>query len=244
MDNLSKLQSKVNSLEHAVDKVTKSVSECENSSDKASLKNLKKVQTVSSSPKHSALTPRLPVDDIYKQQSPSSSKSMEMLGDNLSTNCRSSTSFRDGLDVFKHSTLEAIRNPIAKCTPNNSARSPRSVRSQERDANARISNLEGVTGFWKGVKEFLSVGNLESAYVEAMLSGDRLSLVQLMDRTGPILDRLSHETASEVLNVIAANFIDQRSLDSAVPWLQQVSYWYFYNSVTLCLSKHINFRPF
>ncbi|WOK92695.1 microtubule-associated protein TORTIFOLIA1-like [Canna indica] len=225
VDNLSKLQSKVNNLEHAVDKVTYSVAEFENHSSMACLKVLKKIQTVSSSPKLSTRTPRVSADDNYKQQSPLSSKSMDMWGDNLSSKSRSSTLVKEEIEVLKDSTIDVLINPLAKSTPNNLGKSLRSVRRQEPDAkeaSARIRNMERVTGFWKGVKEFLNVGNMESAYVEAILSGNDLSLVQLMERTGPVLDRLTGETANDVLTFMAANFIDQRFLQCAIPWLQQV----------------------
>ncbi|CAD5168616.1 unnamed protein product [Musa acuminata subsp. malaccensis] len=223
MDNVSKLQSKVNDLEHAVDTITYSVVECENYSSMGCSKILKKVQPGSSSPKLSAVTPRPLVGDNYKQQSTLSSKSMEIWGDNLASFSRSSTSVKEGVE--KDSTLGVPKNPTGDSMNNNSGRSLRCVRSQEKDpknASARLSNFKDVTGFWKQVKEFLSMGNVESAYVEAILSGDDLSLVQLMDRTGPVLDRLSCETTDEVLTIMATKFVDQRFLEFAIPWLQQV----------------------
>ena len=60
--------------------------------------------------------------------------------------------------------------------------------------------------------------------MEAILSGDDLSLALLMDRTGPVLDKLSHETTNEVLSIMAANFVNRRYLEGAIPWLQQASY--------------------
>ncbi|RZR77277.1 hypothetical protein BHM03_00002292 [Ensete ventricosum] len=128
--------------------------------------------------------------------------------------------------VEKDSTLGVPKNAIGDSINNNSGRGLRCVRSQEKDpknASARLSNFKDVTGFWKQVKEFLSTGNVESAYVEAILSGDDLSLVQLMDRTGPVLDRLSCETTGEVLTIMATRFVDQRFLEFAIPWLQEAS---------------------
>ncbi|KAJ8486368.1 hypothetical protein OPV22_018853 [Ensete ventricosum] len=225
MDNISKVQSKVNILEQTLDKMTHSVAECENYSSMVCSKILKKVQTVSSSPKLSTAAPKPSVDSNYKDSSLLSSKSMETWRDNLSSKSRSRASVIEEGEVLEDSSLDILQSPIPRGVQNNSGRSLGSLRNQERDAkdaSARASNLEDVNGYWKRIKEFLSAGNLESAYVEAILSGEDLSLVLLMDRTGPVLDKLSHDTTNEVLAIMARNFVNQRYLEGAIPWLQQV----------------------
>ncbi|XP_009396702.2 TORTIFOLIA1-like protein 2 [Musa acuminata AAA Group] len=222
IDNVSKLQSKVNFLEQTLDKMTHSVAECENYSSMVCSKILKKVQTVSSSPK---LTPRPSVDNNYNDSSLLSSKSMEIWQDNLSSKSRSSTSVIEEGEILEDSSLDILQSPIPRGVGNNSGRILISLRNQERDvkdASVGASNLKDVNGYLKRIKEFLSAGNLESAYVEAILSGDDRSLVLLMDRTGPVLDKLSHETTNEVLYIMATNFVNRRYLEGAIPWLQQV----------------------
>jgi len=44
-----------------------------------------------------------------------------------------------------------------------------------------------------------------------------------MDRTGPVLEKLSCETANELLRVITGQFLNKKFFDFALPWLQQVS---------------------
>lgn len=66
------------------------------------------------------------------------------------------------------------------------------------------------------------MGDLETAYVEALCSRDNLILFELMDRTGPVLERLSHETVGEILSTIASHLLGQRFLELIIPWLHQV----------------------
>jgi hypothetical protein len=77
--------------------------------------------------------------------------------------------------------------------------------------------------FNKQVNEFLSDGDVESAYIAMLCSGDDVSMIGLMDVTGPILHKLSSETASEVLRVMSVQPMDRKFLEFAMPWIQQVS---------------------
>ncbi|XP_008789615.1 TORTIFOLIA1-like protein 2 [Phoenix dactylifera] len=234
LDNLSTLKFKVHNLEYAVDKISQGITRNENYSNMASSRLLKKNQSVSSSPRLSTCTPRPSTDSNYKQPSLLSMKNKEPWGENASLKSRSSTSVKDGVELWRDPALNTIRNPITKGIQKNSGGNAHSsVSSQARDAkdlhsvsasndSAKQSNLEGMSGFWQRVKEFLIVGDAESAYVEALCSGDDLSLIELMDRTGPVLERLSCETASEVLSILTTHFLDQRFPDSTISWLQQV----------------------
>jgi hypothetical protein len=59
--------------------------------------------------------------------------------------------------------------------------------------------------------------------MEALNCGDYDELIDLMDRTGPVLEKLSCETANELLRVIVGQFLNKKFFDLALPWLQQVS---------------------
>ncbi|KAG1364159.1 TORTIFOLIA1-like protein 2 [Cocos nucifera] len=234
LDNLSTLKFKVHNLEYAVDKISQGITRNENYSNLTSSRILKKNQSVSSSPRLSTCTPRPSTDCNYKQPSLLSMKNKEPWGENGSLKSRSRTSVKEGVELWRDPTVNIIRNPTAKGIQKNSGGNAySSVSSLARDAkdlhsvsasddSARQSNLEGMSGFWQRVKEFLSVGDVESAYVEALCSGDDLSLIELMDGTGPVLERLSCETASEVLSILTTHFLDQRFPDSTISWLQQV----------------------
>jgi len=71
--------------------------------------------------------------------------------------------------------------------------------------------------------EFQGTGDIEPAYMEALNCGDYDDLIDLMDRTGPVLEKLSCETANELLRVITGQFLNKKFFDFALPWLQQVS---------------------
>jgi hypothetical protein len=87
------------------------------------------------------------------------------------------------------------------------------------------------------VKDFLCEGDLESAYEEALCSIDELVLIELIDRTGPVLESLSSKTAGDVLSILASYFLEQRFTNSIIPWLQQastlLSFLFFLLPVTL-----------
>ncbi|XP_074590644.1 uncharacterized protein LOC141846503 [Curcuma longa] len=129
------------------------------------------------------------------------------------------------VEILKDSEFSIQRNPIVNSQTNNSRINLGTLKGQGRDrkdATSSINTLEGVSGIWRRANNFLVVGNVESAHVEAVLSNDDVTLLQLMDRTGPILERLSLETTNDVLSFMAANFVDQRFLECTIPWLQQV----------------------
>ncbi|XP_072968783.1 TORTIFOLIA1-like protein 2 [Typha angustifolia] len=230
-DNLSMVRAKMHNLEHAVDKIAHCITQSESLSCMPSSKLLKN-QSVSLSPRLSISTPRSSVDADYKQQSLSHTKHGKLCGGNVSSRGRSSTSVKEGAEIWRDHAVK--RSPLAKGTQNNSGRSIHSSKSSRaRDSKDRLSvsasndsdlhtKSEIMIGFSKMIDEFISAGDMESAYVEALCSGDELSVIELMDRTGPVLDRLSPETANEVLRVLATWFLDQKFLDSTVSWLQQV----------------------
>lgn len=85
------------------------------------------------------------------------------------------------------------------------------------------SSRVNTDSFEKQVNEFLSEGDVESAYIAVLCSGDDVSVIRLMDVTGPVLHKLSSETASEVLRVMSVQPMDRKFLEFAVPWIQQVS---------------------
>ncbi|KAK1290949.1 Microtubule-associated protein TORTIFOLIA1 [Acorus calamus] len=233
MDSLSILQSKVLNLENAVDGISRDLSHIGNYSNYGGSTLSKKNQSVSSSPRLSTCTPRSSVDAYSRQSSVPSMKSQE-LWEETAPRSRLSTSVRENSELWGDPTSDISKNPIAKCVGKSSARVPQnSGLSQMRKAdplpasackvNANPSVSESKVSFWKRVKDFLYTGDLESAYVEALYSGDDLLVIELMDTTGPVLERLSHEAASEILSTVVARLANQGFLSSMIPWLQQAS---------------------
>ncbi|XP_077253960.1 ARM repeat superfamily protein [Tasmannia lanceolata] len=76
---------------------------------------------------------------------------------------------------------------------------------------------------WTHAMDSLHVGDLDSAYAEVLSTGDDLLLVKLMDRSGPVVDQLSNEIASEVLPAIVQFLLDQSVFDIGLSWIQQLA---------------------
>lgn len=68
----------------------------------------------------------------------------------------------------------------------------------------------------------LRVGDLDSAFAEVLSAGNEFFLVKLMDRSGPIIDQLSSEVASELLHAVAQLLLDQNLFGFCLYWLEQV----------------------
>ena len=70
----------------------------------------------------------------------------------------------------------------------------------------------------------LCIGDVETAYAEVLCFVDNHGLIELMNRTGPVLERLSLETADEILCTLIPHLVDQKFMVSLIPWLQQASF--------------------
>lgn len=230
-DNLSTLQLKVHNLEHAVDKIAKSISQNGNYSNMTNSKFTRSNQNVSS-PRLSTSTPRLSVESNYRESSLSSLNSKEVWDVNESSRGRSSTSVKKGIELWRDPTLNIVRNNIppkgsVRSTQNTASRQKRETRDalsiSDHHAIVMQSKIEGKNGFWSQMKEFLHSGDVESAYAATLCAGDDLYLIELMDRTGPVLERLSCETSNAVINILTTNFLNQRFMDSIIPWFLQAS---------------------
>eukprot|EP00258_Populus_trichocarpa_P034900 XP_024450919.1 microtubule-associated protein TORTIFOLIA1 [Populus trichocarpa] len=76
---------------------------------------------------------------------------------------------------------------------------------------------------WSNAMDALKMGDMDTAYAEVVSTGDDLLLVKLMDRSGPVVDQLSNETACEVLNAIGQFLMEQNLLDICLSWIQQLA---------------------
>ncbi|KAF2324028.1 hypothetical protein GH714_006284 [Hevea brasiliensis] len=74
-------------------------------------------------------------------------------------------------------------------------------------ANARENGPENNNCLWQRVKGFIYKGDLDSAYAETLCSVDELILIKLLDRTGLVLESLSHKTISDILCILASYFL-------------------------------------
>ena len=80
---------------------------------------------------------------------------------------------------------------------------------------------------WSNAMDALHVGDMDSAYAEVLSTGDDHLLVKLMDRSGPVVDQLSGEVATEVVNAVGQFLLEQNLFDLCLSWIQQV--WLFHN---------------
>ncbi|XP_073025992.1 microtubule-associated protein TORTIFOLIA1-like isoform X3 [Primulina eburnea] len=76
---------------------------------------------------------------------------------------------------------------------------------------------------WSNAMDALHVGDMDSAFVDVLSTGDDLLLVKLMDKSGPVIDQLSNEVASEVLHAVAQLLLEQNLFDMCLYWIQQLA---------------------
>ncbi|XP_015577145.2 microtubule-associated protein TORTIFOLIA1 isoform X1 [Ricinus communis] len=75
---------------------------------------------------------------------------------------------------------------------------------------------------WTNAMDALKMGDMDTAYVEVVSTGDDFLLVKLMDRSGPVIDQLSNETACEVLHAIVQFLLEQNLFDICLSWIHQL----------------------
>lgn len=239
MDSLSMLQSKVLGLEHVVDRIGQILVHGGRHSNLISSKLVKQSQTVPS-PRLSTCSSR-PSVDIRDRPSSFSAKNSEIWEEKAPCRNRSSNATKEAKDMWTDPTVKNGRKPTGKdnhkrsglgTQPVDPVKKTNSFFASATSANARL-NSESKNNVWQCVKGYLCDGDLESAYVEALCAGDELVLIELVDRTGPILECLSHKTISDLLSILASYFLEQRFMNSIIPWLQQASQLpFFYTSVS------------
>ncbi|KAI3988304.1 hypothetical protein MKX01_012093 [Papaver californicum] len=76
---------------------------------------------------------------------------------------------------------------------------------------------------WSNAMDAVHVGDMDTAYAELLSAGDDELLVKLMDRSGPVLDQLSTEIASDVLHAIGQFVLTPNLFDLGLSWIQQVA---------------------
>ncbi|KAL6202334.1 hypothetical protein ACLB2K_026042 [Fragaria x ananassa] len=120
-------------------------------------------------------------------------------------------------------TLEAIRVAGEDNVPSRTAR----VAIPELTAEAMGDDTIGqdrdpIWTSWTNAMDALQVGDMDTAYAEVLSTGDDPLLVKLMDRSGPVIDQLSNETATEVLHAVGQFLPDQNLFDVCLSWIQQL----------------------
>lgn len=85
-----------------------------------------------------------------------------------------------------------------------------------------VRERDPVWSAWTNAMDALQVSDSDSVYAEVLSTGDDFLLLKLMDRTGPIVDQLSIEVASEVFHAIAQFLPEPNLTEICLSWIQQV----------------------
>lgn len=238
MKSLSALQSKVLGLESAVDKIAADLSHIGNSFYTVSTSSWIKSLSNSSSPRMSTYSNWPPQEKLFARgQSERCRQQVE-----LKNRPRSFFKQVQEVDVCPNPTANVIRQPTARPAKENlacglrrkvschtkssegchflSSKICKSVSDSYKTPDL-VKDREHI--MWKHIHEFLRVEDFESAFTEALCAEDESILIKLMDITGPVLDRLSPGTATEILGIASALLVKKMFLDCLLPWLQQVT---------------------
>ena len=228
------LQSKVLSLENVVDRMAQNLMQGGKHPDLVSSRVMKQSEGVSS-PRLSSCTPRPSVEIRNRQPSLLSVKNSDVWEEKALGRNRSVNYAKQGIEMWTNHPVKICRNPTGKDVHKSSGQGAQGIGQIRKSEAASIStsvpsmsgrqkNPDCKTGLWQYVKSLLCQGDLDSAYAEALSSGNELVLIELLDRTGPVLESLSQKTVCDILSTLASYLLEQRFMNCIIPWLQQASY--------------------
>ncbi|KAK8915977.1 hypothetical protein KSP39_PZI023144 [Platanthera zijinensis] len=225
--NLSSLHLKVHNLESAVDEIAQTFTQKGSNLNVAGLKYLKKKLSASSFPRLSTCTPRPLSDNI--PHSTFSSNIAQLSGEKILSRSGSSSPTREGFGLWRDPTIKLVRNPVGMEMKKKIGRNQ--VKETENIFSVLTSNIcskqrsfDVETNSWKSINDHMRAGDLDSAYEEALSSGDVVILFELMNTTGPVLEKLSDDVAKNVLDILPRKFLNHRFISSMIPWVQQASF--------------------
>ncbi|GFP79426.1 microtubule-associated protein tortifolia1 [Phtheirospermum japonicum] len=216
LDSVSMVQLKVSNLESVVDNMAQELVHGRRYSDVSASKYLKRSPSIVS-PRLSTCTPRPSVDS--NKQPPLLPNKHAGLWENTVTKNRSNSFGKQNRDMWTNATLKPSKSSLGK---GNSTSFGTEIHEDQVRKNgvfslgpptkARLNKVETKNNHWKVTKDYLCDGDLDSAYVEALCSSNEIILFDLLDRTGPTLESLSNETASQLLSYLATYLMEQRFL--------------------------------
>ncbi|XP_022926186.1 TORTIFOLIA1-like protein 2 [Cucurbita moschata] len=222
MDSLSVIQSRVVGLEHVVYGLSQDLLNGNRDSEISNSKFMKQNQGLNS-PRLSTSTPRPSVDITGRQSSLLSLKHSNIWDENVAVRSQLSNASKRGTDIWRKTN--SVKNPPEKDLQNSSSsrhlRNANAVFSSSPCTNVR-QFTDGKNSILKRVSGFLRQGDVDTAYIEALRSGDEAVLFELLDQTGPVLECLSPKTISNILPVLASFLPEQKFIRCIIPWLQQV----------------------
>ncbi|KAL3830104.1 hypothetical protein ACJIZ3_018906 [Penstemon smallii] len=228
MDSMSTVQSKVSNLELVVDEMAREIVRGGRYSDASATKFVKRGPSTVT-PRLSTCTPR-PSVDSSRQPPLLPTKHAGIWEDNTFTRSRSSSFGKQYSDMWDDATLKLNNSSLGKGSATSffpairvdQIRKNENVFESAPPTKSRLNKLETKNSQWKVMNDYLSNGDLDSAYTEALCSRNEILLFELLDRTGPVLENMSQKTASNLLSTLALYLLEQRFVKSIIPWLQQL----------------------
>lgn len=244
-ESLSLITSKLLALESSVDRISRDIMHKERYHHFVGPHQAKKNDIIAS-PRLSTCTPRTSFD-AYSNQS--------------SLLIRKKSGFLEGKEIgrripndpLKQDTEKWIdprlrlagnysRDDTQKC-PGRAAQNMDTIQIESSDSNcssiwstdAGRTILPGKPILWRRMRSFLHEGDIDSAYAEALLSGDDHVLIELINSTGPVLESLSQNTVNDILRTLASFILEQRLVNLVLPWFQQVSQFPSILNIDFCV---------
>ncbi|KAL0338801.1 UNVERIFIED_CONTAM: TORTIFOLIA1-like protein 2 [Sesamum angustifolium] len=240
-DSVSMVQSKVSNLEIVVGKMAQELVHGGRYSDVLATKLLKGSPTIAS-PRLSTCTPRPSVDS--NKQPPLLPTKHAGVWENTISRSRSNSFGKQNSDMWSDATLKPTKSSLGKGTSTSFYREihedlmrQNGVRDPGLPTKARVNKLDTKSRPLKVTNDYFCDGDLDSEYAEALCSRNELHLFELLERTGPVLENLSQKTASDLLSTLASYLLEQRFVNSIVPWLQQATQYLFMRY--MMIPKHI-----
>ncbi|MED6207799.1 hypothetical protein PIB30_038992 [Stylosanthes scabra] len=233
MDALSTIQSRMVGLENVIDRLTQESVQGGRHSYSENPKFFRPSQNTAS-PRFSTCTPRPSVDIISKPSGLSSNKKSESWEKKTFSRSQPRNLAGDTADSWKSYKAKNARNFAEKDMLNSSASDTHNMISTQVRKNDSIFScatraksrsgcpVSNTNNYWKCVKRLVSEGDLNSAYMECLCSGDELILLELLNKTGPVIESLSAKTVDILLSTLASYILEGRFFNVIIPWLQQV----------------------
>ncbi|XP_071702424.1 microtubule-associated protein TORTIFOLIA1-like [Rutidosis leptorrhynchoides] len=86
----------------------------------------------------------------------------------------------------------------------------------------KVSNVNLKRDPWKIAMDEVHKGDMDGAFREVLSTGDDFLLVKLMDKTGPLIDRISSDVACDVLHAVAQFLLVPSLFHLCLSWIQQL----------------------
>ncbi|GAB2276122.1 hypothetical protein Dimus_010861 [Dionaea muscipula] len=227
MECLSNIQSKVSGLEQAVDSIAHDL--CGGTSTDLSHLKLVKSQ-LTPSPRLVDCTPRSSIGTYDGHSSVACPRSSKVWEEKVSANGRDVNQAKDSDRSYACDSSRNLRRKKNERSSRHEKQSPSSSQNGKRgqflasasDHSIKPSGLTSSTGVWQCIHDFQDDRDLDLVYKEALGVREGILLIELLDRTGPVLEFLSKKTTNDLLITLASYLSEQRFMNTIFPWLQQV----------------------